>query len=110
MKLAFSPAGDGKKQPYVVDVPDNPRVESEILIGRAANCDIQIPQRFVSRRHCGIRVDTTTRSIQVHDFGSANGTFVNDQPVEGLCDVVDGDTLTIGPVSLTVQIVRPTAY
>jgi pSer/pThr/pTyr-binding forkhead associated (FHA) protein len=104
MKLAFSAIDDREVKPFVVDVPDNPRIEPEILIGRARNCDIQIPKQFVSRRHCGIRIDPLTKAVQVHDFGSENGTFVNDKPVAGLCNVVDGDTLTVGFLSLTVHI------
>lgn len=104
MKLAFSGNAHGERMSFMIDLPENPRIEPEILIGRATNCDIRIPKLSVSRRHCAIRFDPTTRALQVHDFGSQNGTFLNDKPVAGLCDVVDGDTLTLGSFSLTVQI------
>jgi len=104
MKLTLSPVDDRERMPFVIDIPDNPQVEAEILIGRTRDCDIQIPQQFVSRRHCGIMVDMTAKSVRICDLGSQNGTFVNDEPVTGLRDVMNGDKLTVGFLPLTIEI------
>ena len=110
MKLAFSTIDDRDENSFVIDIPDNPRIEPEIVIGRAANCDIQIPQQSVSRRHCGIRVDTTNKSLHVWDFGSQNGTFVNGRFVDEECEIADGDTLKIGFLALTVHFAGATVW
>ena len=104
MKLTLTLAlGDAaKKQPFVIEVPDNPRLEAEVLIGRSDDCDMQIIEQSVSRHHCGIVVNTDAHSVRIRDRGSANGTFVNDRRVAGICDIHDGDRLTVGGVPLTV--------
>ncbi len=105
MKLAFSQPALREDQSFVIDIPDDPRIEPEILIGRASNCDIQIPHGSVSRRHCGIRVDPTNRSLHVYDLGSRSGTFINGRCVTGRREIVAGDTLTVGSLALTVNVV-----
>jgi predicted component of type VI protein secretion system len=106
MKLTLTLAlGDNlEKQPFVIEVPDNPRLEPEVLIGRADDCDMQIVEAGVSRHHCGIVVDAAAHVVRVRDRGSANGTFVNDQRVVGMCDVHDGDKLTVGSLPLRIGI------
>jgi predicted component of type VI protein secretion system len=104
MKLTLSLADGQELPPFVVDVPDNPRVESEILIGRAADCDMQISEPFISRHHCGIVVDSSAHSVRVRDRGSANGTYVNNLRIAGMCDLRDGDQLTVGFLPLTIGI------
>jgi predicted component of type VI protein secretion system len=102
MKFTLSLAEDRERAPIVIEVPDNPRLESEVLIGRADDCDMQIVEPSVSRHHCGIVVSTGEQSVRVRDRGSVNGTFINDQRIDGLCDIHDGDKLTVGFVPLTI--------
>jgi len=90
--------------PFVIDVPDNPQLEPEVLIGRARDCDMQIRKSSVSRHHCGIVFDGATRAVRVRDLGSRNGTFVNDQRVSGFRDLHNGDTLVVGFLSLKIEI------
>ena len=58
---------------FVFDEP------AECIIGRAADCDIQIPtdgeHGDVSRHHCVVEIHPP--HAQVRDLGSLNGTFVN---------------------------------
>lgn len=55
----------------------------ECIIGRAADCDIQIPtdsaHSDVSRHHCVLEIHLP--HIQVRDLGSLNGTFVNGKKI-----------------------------
>jgi predicted component of type VI protein secretion system len=104
MKLTLSLPDGLEKTPFVIEVPDNPRLESEVLIGRADDCDMQIAEPFVSRHHCGIVVDANAHSVRIRDRGSANGTYVNDRRVAGLSDIHDGDKLTVGFLPLTIGI------
>jgi hypothetical protein len=63
------------------------------VIGRGAQCDLQILTHFVSREHA--RVSVAGSAVLIEDLGSRNGVFVNSvrvdrQPLE------HGDLITIG--------------
>ena len=64
-----------------------------VLIGRHQECDIQIPSRKISRRHCCIAL--VADHLVVRDLGSTNGIRINGiKVVEGNVQV--NDELTIG--------------
>jgi eukaryotic-like serine/threonine-protein kinase len=108
--------GDLENREFVFDEP------AECIIGRAADCDIQIPTDNehvdVSRHHCVLEIHPP--HIQVRDLGSLNGTLVNDrkigqrppnQPSEesGLWPsaaftLKEGDELRVGHVIFRVHI------
>ncbi len=71
------------------------------VIGRAENCDLQIPLLDVSRRHCELRMAAET--LKVKDLASSNGTYVNNKRVNEQV-LAAGDRLAVGPVVFTVQI------
>jgi diguanylate cyclase (GGDEF)-like protein len=66
----------------------------ETLIGRSSKADIQIDQESVSRNHAGIT--NTREGVRIRDLGSTNGTFINDDLVEGTRDLRNGDLVKIG--------------
>jgi two-component system cell cycle response regulator len=66
----------------------------ETLIGRSSKADIQIDQESVSRNHAGIT--NTREGVRIRDLGSTNGTFINDELVEGTRDLRNGDLVKIG--------------
>lgn len=68
-------------------------LEAELTIGREG-CDVVLPDPEVSRRHAALRV--TGDGAAVEDFGSTNGTFVNDQRVQGVRALQDGDVVRFG--------------
>ncbi len=51
-----------------------------MIVGRQATCNICIPSNEISRSHA--RIITRPGSILLEDLGSANGTFVNGQPID----------------------------
>jgi predicted component of type VI protein secretion system len=64
-----------------------------LLLGRHAECDIQLNSRKVSRRHCCIA--QVSNYLVVRDLGSTNGIRINGVRVlEGR--LKSGDELTIG--------------
>jgi diguanylate cyclase (GGDEF)-like protein len=65
-----------------------------VVIGRGDDADVKIADHSVSRRHA--RVEATSKGAMVEDLGSTNGTFVNDQPIETLTFLKDGDYLRVG--------------
>lgn len=70
----------------------------EIVLGRATDCDIQLAENAVSRRHARIYRDG--KHWRVADLGSRNGTRVNNLP--GTDKVLeDGDRIHLPEVVLT---------
>jgi predicted component of type VI protein secretion system len=64
-----------------------------LLLGRHAECDIQLNSRKVSRKHCCIA--QVSDHLIVRDLGSTNGVRINGTRVkEGI--LRNGDELTIG--------------
>lgn len=78
-----------------------PLTKAKTVIGRRQDCDLRIPTRDVSRRHCEIEI--TEDAAIVRDLGSTNGTYVNNQRIAEK-PLAPGDRLTIGPVVFVVQI------
>lgn len=104
MKLTLSPADGSDRDPIVLEITDNPRLEAQVVIGRSRDCDVQLEKQSVSRRHCAVLFDAAQQCLRICDFGSRNGTLVNGQPVEGPCELHDGDLLTVGTVPFTVGV------
>ncbi len=70
-----------------------PLAAKTLVIGRDNDCDIQIQDHSVSRRHA--RILTGSDGYYAVDLQSTNGTFVNDVPAS-MCKLKDGDYLRIG--------------
>lgn len=71
------------------------------FIGRAEDCHLRPGSREVSRHHAVILVEEGF--IAVRDFGSRNGSFVNEEPVHGERELKSGDRLRFGPLEFEVQ-------
>ena len=54
-----------------------------IFVGRQADCGIVLPEKTVSRYHCLLDINPPT--VKLQDFGSLNGTFLNDVKIRFLC-------------------------
>jgi hypothetical protein len=65
----------------------------EVTIGRDPVSDIFLNDVTVSRNHA--RLIVTPEGVTVHDVGSLNGTYVNDDLVESAL-LTSGDSLQIG--------------
>ncbi len=63
-------------------------------IGRGEQCALTINSDLVSRHHA--TVVRTGEHHAIRDENSTNGTFVNDQRVDGSLDLEDGDQIKIG--------------
>lgn len=73
---------------------------SGTTIGRA-ECDVELNDPDVSRRHAVIRqVDD---GLAIEDLGSTNGTFVNDRRISGIVLVAEGDRIRFGNTVWRVQ-------
>lgn len=75
-----------------------------IEVGRNTDLGIVLEDVEVSRRHA--RISPSNGTVVVEDLGSRNGSFVNDQPIDGPREVRPGDRLRCG---LTVFELRSAA-
>jgi predicted component of type VI protein secretion system len=74
----------------------------KFFIGRAEDCHLRPGSDLISRHHCVLLADDGYLGIR--DFGSKNGTFVNDERVVGERELKPGDQLTIGPLRFEIHI------
>jgi pSer/pThr/pTyr-binding forkhead associated (FHA) protein len=70
-------------------------------IGRATGAQFVVEAPLVSRVHCRLTCSADGRLL-VEDLGSTNGTYVDQQRVEGAVPIAPGATLTVGRVGFAV--------
>jgi putative nucleotidyltransferase with HDIG domain len=70
---------------------------ASVTVGRVAQCEIHIDDQAVSRRHCTLTVRDSL--LVVTDLESANGTFLNEQPVKS-ATARPGDLIRVGSTVL----------
>ena len=91
--IAISPKGTRKVFPLVA---------RRTTLGRQNDCDLKIPLSEISRKHCEIIVEEN--SVKIKDFGSSNGTFVNNEKVDER-ELEAGDIISLaGAINFMVQI------
>jgi predicted component of type VI protein secretion system len=96
MKLSLVVA-QGIHQGKVIPVP-----VAQFIIGRDEGCQLRPASQAISKRHCAILA--RGGKVFVRDFGSTNGTFVNDAQVTGEQEIKDGDHLKVGPLEFKVKV------
>lgn len=65
------------------------------VIGAAADADIVLTDKKISRKHCTIRYEGG--EFQIADLDSSNGTFVNEERTQKH-DLIDNDILKLGDI------------
>jgi hypothetical protein len=86
---------------YLVELkPDG----APAYIGRAVENAVRLDDASVSRLHCSVAL-WASGIVMIADLGSANGTFVNDQPLgrDEARPLNTGDTIRVGDLELTVS-------
>jgi predicted component of type VI protein secretion system len=85
-----------------------PIIGPQFLIGRDQQCHLRPASQAISKLHCAVLV--RDGQVYVKDFGSTNGTLVNDAIVQGAeVAIVDGATLRVGPLDFRVRIEKQAA-
>jgi diguanylate cyclase (GGDEF)-like protein len=69
-----------------------------MVLGRDLTADISIGETSISRRHTEFSIESG--GIYCQDLGSTNGTFLNDQKLEGKQKLNDGDLIRCGSTIL----------
>lgn len=68
--------------------------DDQAVIGRTADCDIQISDNSVSHQHAAIARDA--KSYKLEDLGSKNGTYLNQHKITRSTRLKQGDTIKVG--------------
>jgi two-component system, cell cycle response regulator len=100
-----SPQSEGQDCLVVIYAAD-PRVfgsrhvldDQPVLLGRGAENTLVLEGDSISRRHA--RIDRRGSGYRVVDLQSTNGTYVNDELIEGECQLRRGDQIKIGDTIL----------
>jgi len=71
-----------------------------LIAGRTAQCDVQLEDPSVSRRHCSLAFDNGV--LRVQDLQSANGTFVNERAITD-ATARPGDLIRLGAALIEVR-------
>jgi hypothetical protein len=82
-----------------------PLAPGEHVLGRAGPGVIALQSTAISRRHARIVIDG--HGARVEDFGSKNGTYVNDRRVDGPTPVADGDQVRFASLLFTFRLPQP---
>jgi pSer/pThr/pTyr-binding forkhead associated (FHA) protein len=82
-----------------VELQRFPLRKQTCLIGRAKDCDVQIAERRLSRKHCEI-VHSDGERFFVKDLGSQNGTYVNRKRIRDFYELKHGDILNFAEYSV----------
>jgi pSer/pThr/pTyr-binding forkhead associated (FHA) protein len=67
----------------------------DVLLGSGMDADVQIMLGNVEPHHA--RVSASPTGLSISDAGSATGTFVNGEKVEGSQSLQEGDRICLGP-------------
>jgi predicted component of type VI protein secretion system len=90
--------------PVLVALTEGPNIHLDkpiVLVGRHQECDVLIPSRKISRRHCCIA--QVHDAVAVKDLFSTNGVRINGSRVqEGV--LREGDELTIGNYRYKIEL------
>ena len=102
MKLSLLVTTPGKQQGQALEIKT-----PQFLVGRDPQCQLRPASPLISKRHCAIL--QRDGKVFLRDFGSTNGSFVNDDKVEGERELHHDDLLKIGPIEFTVRLEKPAA-
>ena len=97
MKLSLLVATAGKTEGKLI-----PITVPQFLIGRDPQCHLRPSSQVISKKHCTLFV--RDGKAYVRDLDSTNGTFVNDQQIEGEVELANNTTLKLGPLTFVVRI------
>jgi hypothetical protein len=76
-----------------------------VSIGRGADADVRIEDRFASTIHC--RVYSRGNAYYLEDMNSTNGTFLNGNKVTGEATLHDLDEVSIGDTTFRFELSVP---
>jgi len=103
----LSPELSNNLRLFPIDIESYDSIEitqAEVVIGRDPNNKVFVQDETVSAQHA--RIYFSDHHWWINDLNSTNGTFVNDELIDRPCVLTDHDTITIGQVKFTIQIIN----
>jgi pSer/pThr/pTyr-binding forkhead associated (FHA) protein len=97
MKLSLVVVNAGKASGQTIPIKT-----PQFVIGRDPDCNLRPASAMISKKHCAFVVKGG--KVALHDFGSTNGTFLNDEPVKGEVALSNDDIVKVGPLTFKVVI------
>lgn len=79
-----------------------PLVGGKNVMGRADDCQIQLPSNQISRKHAAL-IWTDDGRVILEDQGSANGTFINGARIGQAVELRPGMQFQLGEFTLSVE-------
>jgi Mg-chelatase subunit ChlD len=76
-------------------------LKPEVTVGRGEDNDIVIPHASVSRNHA--RLSRRDGGFELADLNSTNGSYINNQPVQGAARVSNGSEVRFGDVRFMLR-------
>ena len=76
-------------------------IHRDVVIGRAIDCDIQIPRPWISRQHA--RIQCAPGRYRITDLRTTHGTLVNERKIKKH-ELRDGDKIRLGDCELTFML------
>ena len=73
----------------------------EFVIGRDPECHLRPASPMISKKHCAFVLEG--ERVLFKDFGSTNGSFINDVRVEQNTYLQDGDVVKFGPLTFRTK-------
>lgn len=78
-----------------------PIKKNSFIIGRSKEASLRAGSEAISRKHCVLK--QTESGTTVQDLGSRNGTYVNDEKIDGVRKLENGDRLKVGPLEFRFE-------
>jgi pSer/pThr/pTyr-binding forkhead associated (FHA) protein len=106
MKMVRTSSPRERGGPYLTVVIGHTEVQrrpfhNELVIGRALECDLCLPDPMMSRQHCKLEPAVEGDGWAVVDLNSRNGVFVNAKRVMQRQALNHGDVITVGKAHIT---------
>lgn len=95
MKLSLVVLSTGKAEGQKIAIP-----VPQFIVGRDPQCQLRPASPIISKKHCALL--QRGGKAYIKDFQSTNGTFVNDEKVEGERELQNNDIIKIGPLLFRV--------
>ncbi|MDB9954545.1 FHA domain-containing protein [Flavobacteriaceae bacterium] len=85
-----------------INILDQLKTKSTIVIGRADECEVVLNSSSVSRQHAEI-CKQANGTYTIKDLNSTNGTFVNGYKIKGAQPISLSDKIFIGKLQLSLE-------
>ena len=85
--------------PYLLDGTRRIPLDRDVVLGRGAEADIQLPDTGISRLHARLVMGPVGMPVELSDLGSTNGTRLNGGRVSK-SELHDGDRIGLGSTEL----------